>query len=249
MSSTRSPFPKAPAIDRQILVVTHGSPSHPVSQEIAVRDLACRLGKVMPGAELRGATLAAKGALDRAVDGLVHPIVVPWFMSDGWFVGTHLPKRLRLAGLQSWDAVVPMGLMRGMGALMAQKVLARLGAEGWDAEQTTVILAAHGSPSSDRPRLATEAAAAALTRHVSLKAIRPCYVDEAPAIRDAACVQGPAIVLPFFAARGGHVTEDVPNELDAAGFTGPVLDPIGTWPETPQIAMHAIAGMALTEDA
>ncbi|MFK7837339.1 MAG: sirohydrochlorin chelatase [Sulfitobacter sp.] len=249
MFLTRSPFPTAPAIDRDVLVITHGSPSHPVSQEIAVRDLALGLQQVLPDAGVQGVTLAAKGALDRAVRGLDNPIVVPWFMSDGWFVGTHLPKRLHAAGLQRWDATKTMGLMPGIGRLMRDRVQARLAAEGWQAADTTLILAAHGSPSSDRPRLATQVAAQALARHMTLKAIRPCYVDEPPVIRDAAQVDGPAIVLPFFAARAGHVTGDLPQELAAAAFAGPVLDPVGIWPETPVLAMNCIIEMAVREDA
>ncbi len=249
MFLTRSPFPMAPAIDRDILVVTHGAPSVPIVQEIAVRDLACRLNTLMPDARVRGASLAAKGALARAVDGLKNPILCPWFMSDGWFVGTHLPKRLRAAGLARWEATPPLGLMPGMGRLLRDRVQARLVATGWQAEDTTVIFAAHGSPSSDRPRRATQAAAKALARHMPLKSIRPCYVDEPPAIRDAARVEGPAIVLPFFAARASHVTQDLPAELEAAGFTGPVLDPVGLWPEAPVLAMTCITDMLAIQAA
>ena len=243
MFITKSPFPMAPAIDRPILVVTHGSPSEPEPQEVAVRDLAKRLSKLLPGAVVRGATLAAKGALDEAVCGLNNPIVCPWFMSDGWFVATHLPKRLRAAGLDVWDMTKPMGLMPGIGKLMADGVQACLATLGWDSRQTTLILAAHGSPNSRRPSEATDAAALLLARHLAFKAIRPCYVDEAPAIVDVARVDGQAMVLPFFAIRAGHVTGDLPEALEAASFTGPVLDPVGMWPETPALAAACITAL------
>ncbi|WP_370402719.1 sirohydrochlorin chelatase [Sulfitobacter sp. JB4-11] len=249
MYLTRSPFQTAPAIDRPVLVVTHGSPSQPVVQEIAVLDLAQRLNSLLPNAVVRGATLAAKGSLDRAVAGLDNPIVCPWFMSDGWFVGTHLPKRLRAAGLARWDATPPMGLMPGLGRLMRDRVQARLIRMGWKAAGTTLILAAHGSPTSGKPRAATERAALALARHIDLKAVLPCYVDEAPAIADTARVEGPAIVLPFFAARAGHVTGDLPAALAAADFTGPVLDPVGVWPETPALALAPITALCATRRA
>ncbi|MEM7641990.1 MAG: CbiX/SirB N-terminal domain-containing protein [Pseudomonadota bacterium] len=237
----------APAIDRPILVVSHGAPSHPVSQEIAVRDLAHRLNAFLPDADIRGATLAAEGALDRAVQSPERPIICPWFMSDGWFVGTHLPNRLRAAGLKEWQMTPPLGRMPGMGRLLRNRLLSCLERHSWRAAETTLILAAHGSPSSDRPRLATEAAAHALGHHVAFKSVRPCYVDETPAIRDAAKVDGPAIVLPFFAARAGHVAGDLPEELEAAAFTGPVLDPVGIWPETPSLAATCITELAALE--
>ncbi|WP_262386345.1 CbiX/SirB N-terminal domain-containing protein [Roseobacter fucihabitans] len=240
----------APAINRAVLVISHGAPSHPVSQEIAVRDLACRLQALMPDTQVRGATLAAKGALERAVEGLENPIVCPWFMSDGWFVGTHLPKRLAAAGLGTWQATLPMGLMPGIGQLMYDHLHARLRELGWAEAQTSVILAAHGSPSSTNPRAATEAAARLLAYQGPFKAIHPCYVDEPPAIRDVAkSIKGPAIVLPFFAARAGHVMGDLPDALEAAGFSGPVLDPVGVWPDTPALALAAIAPLLRVQAA
>lgn len=244
MFSIRSPFLMAPVIDRPILVVTHGSPSEPAPQEEAVQALAARLNQLMPDTMVRGATLASEGALDQAVRGLDRPIVCPWFMSDGWFVKTYLPKRLKAAGLSDWEATAPMGLMPGVARLMCDRIRLRIATLEWQMAQTTVILAAHGSPSSSRPREATEAAAKALGAQGGFKAVRPCYVDEPPAIRDVvSAVQGHAIVVPFFAVRAGHVTGDLPEELEAAQFAGPVLDPVGTWPETPALALAAITAL------
>lgn len=141
---------------------------------------------------------------------LESPIVCPWFMSDGWFVRTHLPKRFAAAGLTQWQAMPPMGLMPGIGRLMSDRVQGRLAELGWSAAQTTVILAVHESPASAKPR-------------------------------DVARAPGPASVLPFFAARAGHVTGDLPEELALAGFTGSVLDPVGIWRETPALALAAIS--------
>ncbi|MEM7544897.1 MAG: CbiX/SirB N-terminal domain-containing protein [Pseudomonadota bacterium] len=239
----------APAPEREIILISHGSPFLPVLQEIAGRDVAHRLAELLPGAQVRGVTLAAKGALEKAVEGLDTPVVCPWFMSDGWFVGTHLPKRLRAAGLTSWRATPPLGLMPGIGALLHGGLRSGLAAEGWRAADTTLIMAAHGSPSSDRPRIATEAAAKALSRRETFKAIRTCYVDEPPAIRDAARVDGQAMVLPFFAARAGHVTDDLPEELEAAGFEGPVLAPVGTWQESCALAAEQILAVPATQAA
>ncbi|MDW3225774.1 MAG: CbiX/SirB N-terminal domain-containing protein [Paracoccaceae bacterium] len=248
MYSIRSPFLMAPVIDRPILVVTHGSPSDPEPQEVAVQALATRLGQLMPEVQVRGATLAAEGALARAVQRMDAPILCPWFMSDGWFVKTHLPKRLKAAGLSHWRATAPMGLWPGLPQLMHDRLRLRLETLGWEMSQTTVILAAHGSPSSDKPRQATESAAKALAGFGRFKAIRPCYVDEPPAIRDVvASVRRPAIVLPFFAARAGHVTDDLPEELQAARFDGPVLEPVGTWPETPALALAVIGAVYSAE--
>ena len=42
-----------------------------------------------------------------------------------------------------------------------------------------------------------------------------------------------ALCLPFFAAYGGHVKEDITEALEEASFEGPLLDPIGTFASIP----------------
>ena len=38
---------------------------------------------------------------------------------------------------------------------------------------------------------------------------------------------GPALILPFFATRAGHVSDDLPQAVAEAGFAGPLLPAIG----------------------
>ena len=249
MFLTRSPFQTAPATDQPVVVVSHGSPSAPGCQQVAIRVIADALQTLMPNRQVRGATLAAKGALEAAVTGLERPIVCPWFMSDGWFVSTNLPRRLRKAGLATWEMTAPLGLMPGLSTFMLKGLRARIDSEGLDERETVLVIAAHGSPSSARPRKVTEAAARALAAVSGFADIRTCYVDEPPAIRDVAKLDRPGIVLPFFAAYAGHVTGDLPEELEAAGFTGPVMGPVGAWPDTPAVAVSQIAALSTRVEA
>ncbi len=57
------------------------------------------------------------------------------------------------------------------------------------------------------------------------------FVEETPSLADAARDLTPAICLPFFALRAGHVVDDVPAALAEAGFTGPLLPAIGEHPK------------------
>lgn len=191
------------------------------------------------GAEVRGATLAAKGALEAAVEGLSHPLVFPHFMADGWFVATNMQNRLAKAGLKDWTTLTPLGLLSDLPGLALGHLRCAMQEAGLKAGQTTLIVAAHGSPSNRRPSEVTERFAAALRAAPDFAAVHTGYVDEVPSIEEAASVEGPALVLPFFAARAGHVLMDLPEGLEAAGFDGLVLPPIGTWDEIPQlIAQH-----------
>lgn len=237
MSSTRSPSRPGPATD--VLIVSHGSPSDPDPQEQFIWSLAGAVAK-SSGAKVRGATLAKADALDDAVRGLRSPMVFPHFMADGWFVSTNLPNRLGRTGLRDWRMLPPLGLLPGLPALASARLMAEMQSLGLPSGQTTLILAAHGSPSDPRPAEATRAFATALEASGLFCEIRLGFVDEEPGLQTAAKGPGDAIVLPFFAARAGHVLEDLPEGLSAAGYDGAVLEPIGIWEEIPALISETL---------
>lgn len=222
-----------------LLIVAHGSPSDPEPQERFINRLAARVG-ARCGLPVQGATLAKPGALERALSGLGAPHVFPHFMSDGWFVSTNLQKRLAAAGAGEWTTMTPLGMRPALVRVAQRRLRKTLSQYGWIAPETTLVIAAHGSPKDPRPAAATERFAERLGADGDFADIRLGYVDEAPALADAARVAGPAVVLPFFAARAGHVLMDLPEALETARFTGPVLPPIGAWDDIPLLIANAV---------
>ncbi|MCL5778365.1 cobalamin biosynthesis protein CbiX [Limibaculum sp. FT325] len=226
------------------MIVAHGSPSAPDGPEAAMRALAARVAKHLPGWQVRGATLAAHGALGAAVGALratgAPLLVYPHFMADGWFVSDELPRRLRLAGAVGAEVLAPLGLDPALPGLCLHR--AREGAEaaGIVPGAATLLIAAHGSPSDARPRAAAERVARAVAATGVFAAVRTGYVDEAPYLADAARIEGPALCLPLFAGRAGHVEQDLPEALAEAGFGGPLLDPIGTDEGIPALIAAAL---------
>ncbi|MDT8345494.1 MAG: cobalamin biosynthesis protein CbiX, partial [Thermohalobaculum sp.] len=73
--------------------------------------LAAHVAGHLPGWRVRGATLAAPGALAAALAGLggAPVLVYPHFMSDGWFVSDELPRRLAGAGGAGAEVLAPLG--------------------------------------------------------------------------------------------------------------------------------------------
>lgn len=216
-----------------IILVSHGSPSDPDPQEAFLARVAGTVSKGVPGARVLSATLAAEGALARACAECTRPLIYPWFMTNGWFVSTNLPRRLARAGCADARILPPLGLEPG---LTDCAIAALRGCEG-----KTLILAAHGSPSDPRPRRATYDFAAGLERSGIFAQIRTGFVDEDPTIQAAATDAENGVVLPFFAARAGHVLLDMPEALEAAGFTGAVLDPIGTWDSVADLVARSLS--------
>jgi len=207
------------------LLLAHGSPSDPAPQEAAIAALAADVAPLAPGWRVRGATLAAPGALDAATE--PGATVYPLFMSDGWFVSRETPRRLALAGAGDARILPPLGLDARLPALCACRAVEAARAAGFDVAQTALILAAHGSPKDPRPARAARDAAGAIARLAPFRSVAACFVEEAPFLAEGLAAEAPALCLPFFAIRAGHVTGDLPEAVAAAGFTGPVLAPIG----------------------
>jgi len=209
------------------VIVAHGFPSDPAPAQAWMQALAVRVAMHCPGWGLRGATLAAPGALEQALSVLRDPVVYPFFMAKGWFTGRELPRRLGLAGYPGLRVLDPFGTDPALPDLVARIALEGCASAGLDPAATTLFLAAHGSKVSRTSADSTHAMAEILTRRALFAALRVGFVEESPFLAEAAQGLDPAICLPFFNLRAGHVAGDVPDALEKAGFRGPLLPAVG----------------------
>lgn len=246
MSGTKSPFRMAQATDRTLLLVAHGSPSDPAPQEAALRALAERVSTKLGDWQVAGATLATEGAFEQAVAHLGHPLVYPFFMSEGWFTGQALAQRSAAAGLRQ---LAPFGVAPALLGIVATRIERELIARAWAGADTTLLQAAHGSARSAVSADAPLAFAQALQETLRLRAVTTGFVEQAPFLKEAARDLGQALCLTFFALRSGHVEGDLPEAFAAAGFDGPVLPPFIEWDETPDvIARDCLRQLAFSEE-
>ena len=228
---------------RAAIIVAHGQPSDPAPAEAEIATLAASVAAHLPGWDIRSATLAAPGALDRAVAGLSAPLIFPFFMADGWFIRAALPDRLAKAGVSDATVLTPFGLLPEVTALAGEAAAAAAQRHGWSCAETVLILAAHGSGRSPYPAQAAGATAGAIAAAHRFAAIRIGFIEEPPYLADEAAHAGlRAICLPLFVARWGHTETDIPEALRKAEFSGVLLDPLGTLPEAPKLIAGAIAG-------
>lgn len=224
------------------LIVAHGQPSDPAPAEAEIAALAARVATHLPGWSVRSATLAAEGALAAAVAGPAAPLVVyPLFMADGWFTKTHLPERLAAAGAVGPIQLAPFGLDARVQALAVRLAVEAARAAGRSPAQTDVILAAHGSFRSDAPAAVARSVAARIAAEGGFRRVEAAFIDQTPQIAEVAATLSPgALCLPFFAARGGHVVDDLPQALAEASFDGTVLDPVGTDARVPELIASSL---------
>ena len=227
------------------LIVAHGSPADPAPQEAWLAALAVRVALWCPGWRIRAATLAAEGALATALARLDRPLIYPFFMAEGWFTRTNLPRRLAAAGGADLSQLPAFGHDPAMPALLARAARDGAAAHGLDPAQTTLLLAAHGSQVSRASATITEAMAEALRQAAGFAAVTTGYVEEPPPLAEAArAIDGPALCLPFFATRAGHVAQDVPEALAEARFTGPLLPAIGEHADAARLIAAALQAAA-----
>jgi len=222
------------------VIVAHGQPSDPGPAEAEIAALAARVAAELPGWSVRSATLAQENALARALDGVEHAFVYPLFMADGWFTQTHLPARLGAASGARITQLVPFGLDPAVQVLTL--TLAREAAEraGRRPQDTDVLLAAHGSFRSPAPSAVARTMAQDLAERGGFRRVETGFIDQDPQIATVAKTFGAgALCLPFFAARGGHVVDDLPEALAEAGFKGRLLDPVGLDSRVPGLVAAA----------
>ena len=218
------------------IIVSHGQPSDPEPAEAELAELAAGVAGLLPGWQLRSATLAAPGALAKAVKG-APGLCYPMFMAGGWFTGVHLPRRLTEAGGAGWRILPPFGLDQAV-----QDLAVRMVAE---AGGGAVLVAAHGSFRSAAPAAVARALALRLLAAGATRC-EAYFIDQTPQIATALGFGAGALCLPFFAARGGHVVDDLPKALAEAGFGGRVLTPLGCEARVPGlIAAAVLAAQAL----
>ena len=227
---------------RSALIVAHGSPSAPERPAADLSKLADNVARRLPGWQVEGATLAGQGILQAAIETLLptKPIIYPLFMSDGWFVSDALPRRLGQLQQGIYEVMPPFGQDPALPALCLKKVRAAAVKAGFTTQEATLLIAAHGSGSDPRPRRVVTQVADSLARAGAFRAVRVGFLEQETYLREAARDAGPAICLPFFAGRAGHLQIDLPEALTAAEFTGPVLEPVGAWSESPEIIAQAL---------
>lgn len=224
------------------VIVAHGQPSDPLPPEAEMHALAARVGAHLPGWVVRAATLAAPDALRVALQALDEPVVFPFFMADGWFIRSLLPRALAEAGAPAVRLLRPFGLLPETADLAVTVLREALASRGWAAAGATLVLAAHGSGRSPHPADAARALQSAIALRLAFAQSRLGFIEEAPELVEVAEDAGAdALCLPLFVARWGHVADDIPAALHAAGFTGITLAPLGSDARVPAIIASAIA--------
>ncbi|MPQ94246.1 sirohydrochlorin chelatase [Thioclava sp. JE_KL1] len=224
---------------QSVILVAHGSPSEPETQEKALISLANKISEEMPGRAIDAATLAKPGSLEAVLARHEDPVIYPYFMAQGWFTKTELPRRLEAARSQARQ-LEPFGVDPALPDLLTRVIFEARASEGIPAD-SPLILVAHGSKISRKSRNSVYDMAETLGRNPAMPEIHVALIEEPPFLEDVARAHPDGVCLPFFALRAGHVTGDIPEALQAASYRGRLLPEIGAHREVPVLIAQAIS--------
>lgn len=217
--------------DSALLIVGHGSTVNPESSapslahaaEIRKRnlfaDVACAFWKEEPS--LRDAIFLFQDAAIREV------YVVPNFISEGYFTETVIPRELELSGRlttretgQVWKYCEPVGNHPLMTELLLQR--AREIAPNVPAEQSSLLIVAHGTDLNDKSAVAAKREVEKIRARNLYASVLNVYMEEAPLVSDWLRLTSTpnVVVVPFFISDGLHSYEDIPELLGLAKESG-----------------------------
>lgn len=205
-----------------LLIVAHGSTVNPDSSaptlahaaEIRRRNtfaqVECAFWKEEPS--LRDALFLFDPEAIREV------LVVPNFISEGYFTQTVLPRELELSGPitkrpngQIWRYCEPAGNH----PLMTELLLKRARDVAPDAApaETSLLIVAHGTDLNENSAVAAKREAEKIRALGEYAAVLNVYMEESPLVSDwRKLTETPnVVVVPFFISDGLHSYEDIPK--------------------------------------
>jgi sirohydrochlorin cobaltochelatase len=213
-----------PGSDAALLIIGHGStvnadssaPTRNHAGEIQRRnifaDVQCAFWKEEPS--LRDARFFFE-------DEAIHEVlVVPNFISEGYFTQTVIPRELELNGPvttringQTWTYCEPVGNH----PFVTELLLTRAHEIAPDAKptETALLIVAHGTELNDNSAIAAKREAERIRARGEFASVDNAYMEEPPLIAnwDQITTAANVIVVPFFIADGLHSYEDIPKLL------------------------------------
>ena len=215
-----------------LILVGHGSARHPDSAA-PILALAEALRDQGPWSEVAAVFMKQAPFLDEALSMVraAHVVVIPVFAGKGYYTDTLIPKGMGLDGPLTRRQgrtilyTAPAGGHPRIPGLMACRADGVARECGWHAQDTSLLLIAHGSSRPGGAGETPRAIAAAIAAQHYFADVALTFLEQAPAAQDWHQMVGrPQVVaLPLLVAQGLHASQDIPPLFGlSSGQTGPV---------------------------
>lgn len=156
-------------------------------------------------------------------------IIVPLFISEGYFTEEAIPEALgfKAADDINWSRVKhidgreihytpPVGTHPRMTEVLLHRAAEVVAHHPFPSQpkpaDTSLFIAGHGTERNAQSRRAIEQQVELIRARNLFAEVQPCFMEEAPRIADIPklAVAKKVVVVPFFISDGLHVTEDIP---------------------------------------
>lgn len=264
-----------PSPDRALVIVGHGShlngeSAAPVMQHTAAlrarADVRSLFGEIQPAFWKEEPALRDVLAMlsSREV------VVVPLFISEGYFTEQVIPRELGLGGPAPRHELVdgkwvhycePVGTHPHMTDVVIRRARAVVGAGPVSPDETAIIIVGHGTLRNENSAQSVITQVEALRARGLFAEVEAVFMDQPPFVDQATEVvrAGEIVVVPYFIADGYHTQEDIPEDLGIAAVRGVYQNPtvvdgrriwysgaVGTAPEVTDVILDR-ARAALSE--
>jgi sirohydrochlorin cobaltochelatase len=204
-------------VNEALLLIGHGSVRYPDAAAPVHRHAQAlrNEGRVVAVAMLNGAP-SIEMACGRL--GSSAACVVPFFMEDGYFSKTAVPRALQAAAPAIVARFTPaIGTNSGMAAIIERQALAASTALGVPPARSAVVVIGHGSAITPGRALALHRHCASVAEAGLFATVQPACLEESPFVADvlAKLRDRPTVVIGYFANQASHVLVDVPALLRA----------------------------------
>lgn len=211
-----------------LIIVGHGSTENPDSSE-PTHQHADILRKRGLFEEVRSAFWKEEPSLREVLYGITSKniIIVPNFISEGYFTQKVIPRELELTGRiteragQTIYYSDPVGSHPSMTSALLQR--AQKIAPHIPPHQTTLFIVGHGTGLNENSAKAAKHQVAVIRAQHQYAEVLAAYMEEDPLISswDTLASQQHVIVVPFFISDGLHSYQDIPVLLGIEKETGP----------------------------
>lgn len=200
-----------------LIIVGHGSTENPDSSE-PTHEHADVIRSRNIFREVRCAFWKEEPSLREVLYGIESNsiIVVPHFISEGYFTQKVIPRELELTGriTQRENKTIYYANPVGTHSLMTQALLRRAQevAPNIPPDQTTLVIAGHGTALNENSAKAAKDQVAIIQKMKQYAEILSAYMEEPPLISDwdRLASQQHVVVVPFFISDGLHSYQDIP---------------------------------------
>ena len=203
-----------------LLIIGHGSSESNEAEE-AVREHVVTLKQSQRYGFVGAQFLKGRSVPPELPEGEV--FLLPFFMSQGYFVSQTIPRLFDLNDGEKTEGHRRILLCDAVGVDPAlSEILDVMAMEicrdrQYHVKDVTILLVAHGSAKSTASSEATRLQAEMLLNRSDFNTVSVAFLEEAPTLTDWLAKErnplNPVIIIGLFAAEGPHAVEDVPNEI------------------------------------